>query len=174
MPAIHRSHHFTGPENQTGFSLVEVMVSLLIFTVGLAGLSLMLLTSVRGTRQAQNETIAATQASSLAELILMNPAALGHYINPEMEYAEHCIAPTQCDAAAWAAGNLAHWHMQLEQSLALSSGLVCRDSSPNDGSRDQPACDGVGPAVVKVFWSDHQGLKPSERHLQRAVSLVEP
>jgi type IV pilus assembly protein PilV len=158
---------------QHGFSLVEVMVSAVIFSLGLGGLSLMMLTSVHGTQKAQDQTVAAMQASSLAELILMNPAAIGHYINPVPASLEDCTAPTGCAGAAWAAGNLARWQFELEQNLPGAAALVCRDGTPDDGQAGEPACDGAGLAVVKVFWADTHHRDEARNGLQRVVVKVE-
>ncbi len=159
---------------QHGFSLVEVMVSTVVFSLGLGGLSLMMLTSVHGTQQAQYQTVASMQASSLAELILMNPAAIGHYINPVQTPREDCTSPTGCSSAAWAAGNLARWQFELEQNLPGSTALVCRDGSPDDGQTSEPACDGAGSAVVKVFWADPHHPDEMNEGVQRVVLQVEP
>lgn len=137
----------------TGFSLVEVMVAAAIFSLGLAGLSLMLMTSVHGSVEARNRTTAVMHASSLAELILLNPASLGHFMSPGAA-ASDCGGAEGCDAADWAAGNLARWQYDLQQSLAEAQGLVCRDATPRDGAVGAPACDGSGPAVVKVLWNE--------------------
>lgn len=144
----------------TGFSLVEVMVAAAIFSLGLAGLSLMLMTSVHGSVEARNRTAAVMHASSLAELILLNPASLGHFMSPGAATTD-CGGAEGCDAADWAAGNLARWQYDLQQSLAEAQGLVCRDATPRDGEIGAPACDGAGPAVVKVIWNeaDHAGTQ---------------
>jgi type IV pilus assembly protein PilV len=134
----------------------------------------MMLTSVHGTQKAQDQTTATMQASSLAELILMNPAAIGHYINPPEPANVNCYVPVGCSAADWAAGNLSRWQSELEQSLAQSTGLVCRDGTPDDGDAAQPACDGTGSAVVKVFWPDPHGGDDANAGEQRAVVQVVP
>ena len=159
---------------QRGFSLVEVMVSAVVFSLGLGGLSLMMLTSVHGTQKAQDQTVATLQASSLAELILMNPAATGHYINPVPASREDCTSPQGCSSAAWAAGNLARWQFELEQNLPGSAALVCRDGTPDDGQAGDPACDGAGSAVVKVFWADPHLTAETNDGAQRVVVQVEP
>ena len=152
-----------------GFSLVEVLVAAVIFSLGLGGLSLMMLTSVHGTLEARDETMAAVELSSLAELILLNPASMGHYTEPMADSGNPCANPGNCPGADWAAGNLAEWQWELEQNLARASGLVCRDSSPDDGAAASPACDGAGYAVVKVFWDDPHHYADADTGLRRAV-----
>jgi len=109
--------------------------------------------------EAQNQTIAAMHAASLAELILLNPAATGHYINPTSGVSNGCLAPETCSASAWAASNLARWQYELEQYLTEAKGVVCLDGTPDDGSLSEPECDGSGNTVVKVFWAEphHHG-----------------
>ena len=157
---------------QTGFSLVEVLVAAAIFSMGLGGLSVMMLTSVHGTIEAQNQMTASMQAASLAELILLNPTSLGHYMSPPEEVNEDCFAPEGCSSAAWAAGNLERWHIELEQSLARSNGVVCRDATPLDGHGNEPSCDGSGRAVVKVFWTEPHHHDDSDGGFRRTVLPV--
>jgi len=147
---------FAPLHRETGFSLVEVLVAMAIFALGLGAISLMLLASAHGTVEAQNQTTAAMHAASLAQLILLNPAAKGHYLAPAPASGGNCLAPEVCSGTAWAAANFARWQHGLEQSLAHATGLVCLDATPEDGSASQPACDGVGPAVVKIFWPEPQ------------------
>jgi type IV pilus assembly protein PilV len=154
----------------TGFSLIEVLVAAAVFSLGLAGLSLMLLTSVHGTAEARNRTAAIMHASALAELILLNPASLGHYMAPPAATSD-CLAPEGCSAAEWGAGNLARWHYDLQQSLAEAEGLVCRDSTPEDGDAGAPACDGTGGAVVKVFWNE-AGDAPGNDPVSHRVAVA--
>lgn len=155
----------------TGFSLVEVLVAAAVFSVGLAGLSLTLMASVQGTAEARNRGAAVMHAESLAELILMNPAALGHYLDPPAPVSD-CFETSGCGDAQWAAGNLVRWQYELRQSLAAAEGLVCRDASPDDGDRFAPACDGAGPAVVKVFWEESALAGNPVGEPQRVVRAV--
>jgi len=143
---------------ESGFSLIEVIIAAAIFSTGLGGLSLLLLTAVMGTAEASHQTIASTRASSLAEMIAMNSAASGHYINP-LPGAEPCMVGDDCSSEQMASADLDHWLGELARELPGGSGLVCRDSTPDDGHSANPACDGTGNLVVKVFWMEthHQG-----------------
>ena len=151
-----------------GFSLVEVLIAVVVFSLGLGGLSLMMMTSVRGTLEAGNETVAAMQAAELAELILLNPSLTGHYINPGQAGSD-CLAPDSCSGQNWAASNLALWQIELERNLKNATGLVCRDSTPLDGLSGSPACDGSGSAVVKVFWAEQTHPEEADGGMRRSV-----
>jgi len=156
---------------QAGFSLIEVLVAAVLLAIGLVGLSLMMMQSVEGTVAARNQTLAAMEASSLAELILMNPGSLGHFVNP-VNYDSDCLSPSGCDTEQWAAGNLARWQSAIASSLADARGLVCFDASPNDGDITDPACDQAGAPVVKVFWTGMQHAGSSSARLQRLALPV--
>jgi len=156
----------------TGFSLVEVLVATVIFALGLGGLSLMLLTSTHGSVETQNQTMASMQAASLAELIMLNPAAEGHYISPAPVSGGNCLAPEACSDAAWAAANLMRWRYSLEQSLAGATGLVCRDATPEDGNAAHPACDGNDGPVVKIFWIEPEHVDEQDKGRRRTVLPV--
>lgn len=144
LPSRHR---------QPGFSLIELSAATAIYSLGLGSLSLMLLLSVHGTSEARFETTASIQAASLAELILMNSDAAGHYVYPAEPGATACDPADICSIDEMAAWQLQSWRDRLAAELPGGQGLVCRDSTPDDGDAGAPACDGTGAHVVKVFWS---------------------
>ena len=82
-----------------GFSLIEVLVAAVLLAFGLTGLSLMMMKSVQGTAEARDRTWATMEASSLAELILMNPGSLGHFINP-VEFIDCGVCAEVCPVEA--------------------------------------------------------------------------
>ncbi len=155
----------------SGFSLIEVIIAAAIFSTGLGGLSLLLLTAVMGTVEAGHQTIASNRASSLAEMIAMNSAASGHYINP-LPQVEPCMVGDDCSGELLASADLDHWLGELARELPRGSGLVCRDSTPDDGHSADPACDGRGNLIVKVFWVEthHQG--DADGGLRRLVTRL--
>ncbi len=156
---------------EAGFSLIEVIVAAAIFSTGLGGLSLLLLTAVMGTAEAGHQTIASTRASSLAEMIAMNSAASGHYINP-LPQAEPCMVGDSCSSEQMASADIGHWLGELARELPRGSGLVCRDSTPDDGHSADPACDGSGNLVVKVFWMEMRYQDDEDGGLRRLVTRL--
>jgi len=149
-------HHSLKPSAQSGFSLIEVMVSMLVMAVGAGSLAILLLSSVQGTAQAQDRSYATIQAANLAQLIHANPASLGHLLNPDTNTDSDdsgCAEATGC-TNNWTGDYLQAWQLALEHQIAQSRGLVCRDSSPMDGNMEDAACDGSGDAVVKIVWQE--------------------
>ena len=157
---------------QCGFSLVEVTVATMLFSMGLGSLSIMLMSAVHGTSEARHQTVAAMQADSLAEMIAMSSDAYGHLVNPVQPYRGQCPGEI-CTESDLATTNLHDWQNQVSRELPGGVGLVCRDSSPDDGSDTDPACDGNGALVVKIFWSEpgHSGSENKE-HLRVVTRLA--
>ena len=157
---------------QTGFSLVELTVATAIFSMGLSGVSMMLLTAVQGTADSRYQTVATAQASSLAEMILMNSDAVGHYIHSSPMNNHACHFDETCSPVDMAAAIMSDWRTQLRHELPGGVGLVCRDSSPNDGEPANSSCDGSGEPVVKVFWEEPGETAEGNRQIRRVISRL--
>lgn len=157
---------------QSGFSLIEVAVAAAIFSMGLAGISLLMLTAVMGTAEAGHHTVASTKASSLAEMIALNSYASGHYINPLPPEDYACVDDESCSGGRLAAEELGAWQRELAAELPGGRGLVCRDSTPDDGHSADAACDGEGGMVVKVFWLESRNLDDEDGGLRRLVARL--
>lgn len=159
------------PRSQDGFSLVELTVATAIYSMGLGSLSLMLLIAVQGTSEARMETSAATQAGSLAEMILLTSDAAGHYAFPPAPGASLCDPAVGCSAQEMAAWQLDAWRRQLAVELPSGQGLVCLDATPNDGDVENAACSGEGDRVIKIFWEQPPSASESAvspaRHVLR-------
>jgi type IV pilus assembly protein PilV len=137
---------------RAGFSLIELTVATAIYSMGLGSLSLMMMVAVQGTTEAGHEGVAALQAASMAELILMNSGAIGHYIIEPGGDPPDCDGDLACTAEEMAARTLQTWRDSLAVALPSGAGLVCMDGTPGDGDQADAACDGAGGPVVKVFW----------------------
>jgi type IV pilus assembly protein PilV len=155
---------------QRGFSLIELSVATAIYSMGLGSVSLLLLLAVHGTAGARLDTVAVMHAASLAEMIAMNSDAIGHYAFHSG--AGPCDDGQSCSTDEVAATNLATWQARLAQDLPRGNGLLCRDSTPDDGDGDDPACDGYGGPVVKVFWETPADSADRDSEPDRQVSRL--
>ena len=142
---------------QRGFSLIELSVATAIFSMGLGSLSLMMLAAIQGTVEARHQTLATSQVEAMAEMIAMSSDAFGHSVFPDQGI--------QAEA-------MADWRSYLGEELPGGDGLVCRDSTPDDGDRTDPSCDGNGPLVIKVFWQETRHSKSEHGDLRRLVSRL--
>jgi len=169
-PALEGKMGQTKNHRNHGFSLIELSVATAVFSIGLSSLSLMMLSAVRGTDDAWHLTMAEIQAESLAEFIAMNPDATGHFVNPPRSQPLACLGQ-DCAPAAMAAAMMASWQSRIRGILPAGVGLVCRDSSMQDGSPSDAMCDGDGTLVIKVWWSDG-GVTSGQGGLQEHASRL--
>lgn len=142
--------HVRKRNTQRGFSLLELSIAAAIYSMGLGGVSLMMMLAVHGTAAAEHDTLAALHATSLAERIAMSPDAFGHYVFPAEPV--DCETGPLCPDGKWATSGLSGWRTGLTADLPAGDGLVCRDGTPADGNADDPACDGTGAPFIKIFW----------------------
>lgn len=169
----------TRPRQQGGFTLTEVLVTLVIFAFGLLGVAGLQLTSMTSTDSARFRAIASLKASEMAERIRANPgtdyhdvAASDHQCHAA-HYASRNAPPADCPPADLAADDLFDWGQELGGELPQGRGIVCIDSTPEDGTPAAPACDGAGSVLaIKVWWTDKpKGAAPVAPKLV-AISMV--
>lgn len=154
-----------------GFSLIELSVATAIFSMGLGSLSMMMLATVQGTAEAHHHTVATSQAESMAEMIAMSSDAYGHYVFPVDAPVITCNEHP-CSDGAMAAANVAFWQRHLGEELPGGSGLVCRDSTPDDGKPADASCDDSGSLVIKVFWEETRHANAAGGGLRRVVTRL--
>jgi len=156
---------------QSGFSLIELSIAMAVFSLGLGSLSMMMLAAIHGTAEARHQTVAAIQADSLAEMIAMSSDAYGHYINP-LDFDITDCEPDLCESEALAASSMLFWQARVRSELPTGEGLVCRDSTPDDGDASDPSCDGSGAMVIKVFWAESRHDGSEDDGQRRLVSRL--
>lgn len=170
---------FTAFTRARGFTLIEVLVTLLVLSIGLFGMLAVIVNSLKMNSSSVYRTIAAQQATALAETLRANPTAVGSTFVPVAgvtpyafsSIAISAITPTttlSCLQAAGCAGaaplprnefiltSMDMWQKQLAAVLPSGTGTVCRDSTPNDGTSANWLCDGAAnaPYVIKVCWNE--------------------
>lgn len=136
----------------SGFSLIEVLVASTVFSLGLAGFSALLLTSIISSAEARREGIASVAAASLSEQLRLNPVALNRYLDPPEYVSRICNGEVQCTPEQQADYDFRLWQLDLADSIRNARGLICRDETPEDGVDGDGRCDGAGPLVIKIFW----------------------
>ena len=143
-----------------GYSLIEVMVAVLILSLGLAGMGLLQVINVKNTYNANSRSTAATYAKYMAEQMRANVEAYerGQFVNASTGSANNCVgSAVDCTPQQLAQDDLNRWQNQLDDLLPQGQGIICVDGSDgatDDGVPGAPACSGNGQTVVKIFWRE--------------------
>lgn len=168
-----------------GFTLLEVLIAVVVFSIGLLGLASLQVMGLRLNHDSLLRTVATIQANDMADRMRTNVAAtsLGAtspYNNPSKAATgnPNCLgkdssgnsADVSCDATQMARHDFYEWYANISGASATTwypatiaalpsgDGVVCIDSTPNDGTPSAPACDGViataGKPIfaIKVWW----------------------
>ena len=99
---------------QTGFSLMEILISLLILSIGMLGLGGLQLSSLKTTNNAHYRTVASMAATDLADRIRANPLAVSNGLytaslareDCDTALAKVCEGASECSAQELAAYDL--------------------------------------------------------------------
>lgn len=161
-----------GKQATKGFSLVEVLVSLCVLSLGVIGAASMQLSALRTTRQAGFHNIALQLATDIADQVRASPAssfgATGNALLTldfkSSEQAPAAPAPcwdaaSGCDSAGMAAFASYEVQSRLKNMLPQGRIKVCRDAAPWDDQAqayrwDCDSASSLAPIVVKLGWRD--------------------
>lgn len=154
---------------QGGFSIVEVLVAIIILSVGMLGAVGMQATAMQSNKEARNQAAATTFARELAEkmrgnhtVAIKTAAADNPYIfditlvgTPITTPTVNCFTDgctTVKDAATW---DVADWQGRVQDVLPTPRVKVCFDQTPFDSAgKPQWDCTDDGDiAVLKMSWT---------------------
>lgn len=161
------SIHKTKRSGQSGFTLIEILVAVVILSIGLLGLAGLQVNALRNDQSAFMRTQATILAYDLADRMRANTNAItsGFYNPANAATTASCTTTVGCTAQEMAQTDLQGWLDGISAYLPAGEGWVCIDSTPDDGTGSAtPACDGVGSQfVIKVWWDDDRdGTAPTE------------
>lgn len=151
--ALRRPRHAAS----TGFSLIEVLIALLVLSMGLLGLALLQVLNVRYTASAQSRTVATNLATEVLDMMRSNPRHVVLYNRITTEYFNGYVPPAGgCtavgDTAASALNNIARWRCDVASRLPDGRGSVVVAGN-----------DAIGyTATVTVTWTDDVGRNIDE------------
>ncbi len=140
---------------QSGFSMVEVLVALVVLAIGLLGIAALYLNSLQSGRTAIYRTQAINLAADLADRIRMNRTAQASYgslfADTEAVVAT-CSTTGGCSDADLASTDLATWKDTVAQQLPNGQGQVVVTAPVGAG---EPAT-----YVVTVQWVEVNAAAP--------------
>ena len=170
-------------QKNSGFTLLEVLVALLIFAIGMLGLAGLQLIGHQSSSFAHGRTTATLAASGLSERMRsnLNGVNAGDYAfsDTNLPAADaDCNTTTGClNAANQAANDIREWLLALNQSLPILNSAqsavdndshieICIDSTPTTAAPTNPGdnidCDGLANQwTIYVDWTDNRNVNAS-------------
>ena len=161
---------------EIGFSLVEVLVSIVVLSFGLLGMAGMQAAALHSNREARLQSSAVIFARELADMIRGNRSMSMQAINPDSSNPylfdlsspltapnpEYCLAvssSTACDTATKVANaEVTEWLARIDQELPGVQVKSCKDSAPFDATTGLPTwtCTNTiatNTIVIKIGWN---------------------
>ena len=159
MTAMH-THRKTA-----GFTMLEVLISMVIIAFGLLGVAGLQAFALKNSSSASQRLTATALANDMMDRLRSNFASVdaGGYNKPliaDYDAPSGCVNPsssTVCTTAEVAQNDRYEWQQRVARALPNGRGIVCRDSTPNDGTTPAAhGCDDLGVVLfaVKIWWTD--------------------
>lgn len=194
-------------QSQHGFTLLEVLVAVVVFSVGLLGLAGLQVMNLKLSHDSLLRSTATILAKDMADRMRANLSQVelggtSPYNNPNGNATPNpnCISkdssgntidsscsPSQMalyDFYEWSnqlSGSAAtSWHPQVKSQLPSGQGIVCIDSTPDDGAPPpgDPLCDNISPTpgrnifTIKIWWDERKDVtNPNPHQFVMSVSL---
>jgi len=177
------------PNRDDGFTLVEVLASLLVIGIGLFGMGVMQMTSLRNNQSSYFRSQVTQYGFDMMDRMRANPAGVlaGTYDDPagaitnDPGYTPEFDCLTLfCEPNSMAIWDLSEWGKTLVSGIPGAKGIVCADSNDatqDDGTYDDPGCSGPGGIpnpvyAIKIWWDDNHVGDTSQ--YQRFVMVFQP
>jgi len=117
------------PPTRQGFSLVEVLIALIIMSVGMLGIAGLYVQSMQAGRTSTFTHHAVTLAGDVADRIRANPTAGLAYAAPAGANNNCVAAGTDCDVGQMAANDIDVWQTQAADALPNGQVTVAYDGA---------------------------------------------
>lgn len=165
-----------------GFSLVEVLISVLILAVGVMGAAGLHLVSLQTARQSALHTSAMHLAVEMAESMRAHAvlsSGSDHFsLAAESSFSSNleCAIAADCaDNSAEAPLHIEEWLRHVASRLPAGKARICRDAEPwNVGTQrlqwECLATDALAPLAVKIGW--HDAIKEDGEHVDAPAIVL--
>ena len=154
------------PLRSRGFTLIEVLVAVLILSIGVLGVAGMQVTSMQVEREARLQATGVRMARELGDLMRANPKVaevltaadnpyLGDFTAAPGAPATNCLSDSCADGKVLAGWEMNDWMTRVADDLPGARALICFDRTPYDGGGlPQWLCSNDGnTAVIKIGWT---------------------
>ena len=159
---MHRGMTIRGREGSRGFTLIELMIALFIFAIGMLAVASMQGESIRGNSFSDLMTVANTLAEAKMEDLMGLPPTHDHLQDNNPANNDHLLSVIDTDG---------HQEAGLDRDGNAGSGIFTRTwnvakRDPADPNKVGYPADGLMTMVVVVEWKDQRG-----RHQVYASSI---
>lgn len=141
-----------------GVSLIEVLMAVLVFSVGLIGLSSLLITSSRSNQVAYQRTQAEFLAMSMADRMRANPLGVwsgGYSVSYPVSGTKTCTAASACTPADLALRDQYLWSSQLTSFLAgATASITCTNGVTPTALQLVVRAPYAGNCVMQINWTE--------------------
>lgn len=144
---------------QRGFSMLEVLIAIVVFSIGLLGLSSLQMVSLSSQHSANIRSSATALAYDMVDRMRANMSGVvaGNYDNiAGSDNACHAIhyddthTPNNCTPAQLAQDDVFDWKKRVAGTLTAGQATVCLDGTPSTDD-----CDGAsGKYAIRIKWND--------------------
>lgn len=156
---------------EAGFSLIEVLVAIIILSIGMLGAVGMQAAAMQSNKETRNQSVAASFARELADkmranhgIAIKSAAADNPYLfaEPPLKGTATFVAPTEncfttacSNATAVATWDMADWKNRVQNALPDPKIKVCFDKTPfaADGTARWACTDDGDITVLKMAWT---------------------
>lgn len=144
-------------KQQQGFTLIETMIALLIFSVGLMGMAALMVLSVKTNHSAYLRTQASFLAQSMADRMRANMGLINSY-NGSYSYAtggtDPCLSAAACSPATMVTRDRLVWSRQLADTLPNANAVVNCVGNVQGGVTHAGASPYDGLCTLTINWDE--------------------
>jgi type IV pilus assembly protein PilV len=142
---------------QTGSGLIESLISIFVVSIGFLGFASLQINGLVAANDSLFRSKAVYLSYEMADRVRANLPGVqaGSYAAFEAPVSSPGCIATNCTAAQVAQNDFYEWGSEVAAVLPSGAGVICLDSSPDDGTPANPACDGGGTVLsIKLWWSE--------------------
>jgi len=152
-----------------GFTLIEVLISILILSIAVIGAIKMQINSIQMTQQSNYFSTAVELATEIAEKMRGNGVQLQSAASPflkvnfhagtdKIESSTTCFS-ANCSPDQLAESDIAEWLQHISSSLPDAHAVICQDDSPWDGGDNSltwncAASGNKSSVIIKLGWAE--------------------
>ncbi len=135
-----------------GFTLIEVMISMIVLSIGLLGLAALETKTLRDNQNAYYRSLASQFAYEMADRIRVNKAEASktnskYFLDPDQAQSQPtCENVSGCSPLLMAEHDLYQWNELITDALPMSSGIITKSG---------------GAMVITIQWDENRDGDPS-------------